>query len=312
MAGGQSWTADNISDLSGKTVVITGANSGIGYEAALAMARKHAKVVLACRSIEKAEAAASQIGAACGDADVEAMRLDLASLASIRSFSDSFHRSHSRLDILCNNAGVMAVPYRRTTDGFELQMGTNHFGHFALTGMLLDLLMAAGGARVVTVSSGAHRFGTIRFDDLNWERGYRKWPAYGQSKLANLLFCMELDQRLKNTTSRVISAACHPGWAATNLQFAGPEMDGSRLVGALFSIGNRMFAQNAAMGALPTLYAAVAPDVRGNDFIGPDGIGELRGYPTRVSRSAASCDASTAARLWDVSEQLTGVRYNFS
>jgi NAD(P)-dependent dehydrogenase (short-subunit alcohol dehydrogenase family) len=303
------WTADDLPDLSGKTIVITGANSGIGYEAALEFARKGASVVLACRSAEKANAAVAQIRSARPDALVEVMELDLANLASVRAFAESFRTGHHRLDVLCNNAGVMAIPYRRTADGFEMQMGTNHFGHFALTGLLMDLLRATEGARVVTVSSGAHRMGSIRFDDLNWERGYRKWLAYGQSKLANLLFCLELQRRFEQAGAGTLSIACHPGYAATNLQAAGPKMSGSSMKESLMAFTNRLFAQSAAMGALPTLYAAVSPDVRGNDYIGPDGFGEMWGNPTKVGRSSAARDASTAAHLWEVSEQLTGVRY---
>ncbi len=304
------WTADDLPDLSGKCIVITGANSGIGYEAALQFARKRAEVVLACRSLDKANASVTQIKSAFPHARINAMELDLASLASIRAFAESFRKGRDKLDVLCNNAGVMAIPYRRTADGFEMQMGTNHFGHFALTGLLLDLLLAAENARVVTVSSGAHRMGSIRFDDLNWEHGYRKWLAYGQSKLANLLFCLELQHRLERAGGRTISVACHPGYAATSLQAAGPRMAGSSTMESLMSVANRLFAQSAAMGALPTLYAAVSPDVRGNDYIGPDGFAEMWGNPTKVKRSSAACDAAVATRLWQVSEQLTSVRYS--
>src|SRR5512137_1031773 len=185
MAGKKAWKAEDLPDLSGRKIIVTGANSGIGFEAALQFARKGAHVVLACRGIEKAHAAAAQISSVCAEAAVDAMELDLASLESVRAFADKFRRQHRELHVLCNNAGVMALPYRRTADGFEMQFGTNHLGHFALTGLLLDNLLAAGDARVVTVSSGAHRMGSMRFDDLQWEHGYAKWRAYGQSKLAN-------------------------------------------------------------------------------------------------------------------------------
>lgn len=303
------WTASDIPDLSGKTIIVTGSNSGIGYEAALEFARKHASVVLACRSMDKANAAVASIKAAVPDAKVAAMELDLASLPSVRVFADAFRKSHGQLHILCNNAGVMAIPYRRTVDGFEMQMGTNHFGHFALTGLLVDLLLANEGARVVNVASGAHRIGTIRFDDMDWQHGYRKWLAYGQSKLANLLFCLELQRRLEKSEAKLISVACHPGYAATNLQSAGPRMSGSSMMESLTGVANRIFAQSAAMGALPTLYAAVAPEVRGGDYIGPDGLGELWGHPAKVGRSKAAQDAAVAARLWQISEQRTGVTY---
>lgn len=303
------WTAADLPDLSGKTIIVTGANSGIGYEAARELGLHRAAVVLACRSMEKANAAVAEIKSAHPDADVEAMELDLASLSSVHAFADAFKKNHDRLHVLCNNAGVMAIPYRRTADGFEMQMGTNHFGHFALTGLLFDLLLATDDARVVTVSSGAHRIGSIRFDDLNWQHGYRKWLAYGQSKLANLLFCLELQRRLERTRARMISVACHPGYAATNLQAAGPRMAGSSIMESLTGVANSLFAQSAAMGALPTLYAATSPEVRGGDYIGPDGFGEMWGMPAKVGRSSAASDASTAARLWEVSEQLTGVHY---
>ena len=309
MPNGRNWTANDLPDLSGKTIVVTGGNSGIGYEAALQFARKRASVVLACRSIEKAQAAAAHITSAQPTAAVEVMELDLSSLASVRAFTDLFHQRHRALHVLCNNAGVMALPYRRTADGFEMQFGTNHLGHFALTGLLLDLLLATEGARVVTVSSGAHRMGRIRFDDLQWGRGYSKWFAYGQSKLANLLFTFELQRRIEKAGAKLMSVACHPGYAATNLQAAGPRMQGSSMMESMMALGNSLIAQSAAMGALPTLYAAAAPEVRGGDYIGPDGIGEIWGHPKKVGCSASARDTAVAARLWEISEQLTKVSY---
>jgi NAD(P)-dependent dehydrogenase (short-subunit alcohol dehydrogenase family) len=303
------WTSDDLPDLSGKTIVVTGGNSGIGYEAALEFARKRAKVVLACRDLGKARTAASKISASSPGADVEVMALDLSNLASVRGFSDAFHTQHHALHVLCNNAGVMAIPYRLTTDGFEMQFGTNHLGHFALTGLLLDLILATDGARVVNVASGAHRFGTMRFDDLQWKNGYRKWRAYGQSKLANLLFTFELQRKAESAGKKFLSVACHPGYAATNLQSAGPRMQGSSMLESLFSVGNSLFAQSAAMGALPTEYAAASPAVGGGDYIGPDGMGELWGHPTKVPSSAAANDSASAKKLWEISEQLTNVRY---
>lgn len=305
----KAWTADDMADLSGKTIVVTGGNSGIGYEAALEFARKRADVIIACRDLGKARTAAAQISASSPGARVEVMELDLSNLASVRSFSDAFHRGRPALHVLCNNAGVMAIPYRQTVDGFEMQFGTNHLGHFALTGLLLDRLLATDGARVVNVSSGAHRMGKIRFDDLQWHNGYRKWMAYGQSKLANLLFTFELQRRADAAGAKLVSVACHPGYAATNLQAAGPRMQGSTMLESLFSLGNSMFAQSAAMGALPTEYAAVAPDVHGGDYIGPDGIGEMWGHPVKVGCSAAARDTAAGARLWEMSEQLTKVHY---
>ena len=309
MPSGNSWTPDAISDLSGKTIVVTGGNSGIGYEAALQFARKHAEVVLACRSIPKAQSAADTIIASQPGAKVQVMELDLSSLASIRSFADAFHQRHPRLDVLCNNAGVMAIPYRTTVDGFEMQFGTNHLGHFALTGLLMDRILATEGSRVVNVSSGAHRMGSIRFDDLQWKNNYRKWSAYGQSKLANLLFTFELQRHLERAGSKTISVACHPGYAATNLQSAGPRMQGSSLMESVMALGNTLFSQSAAMGALPTVYAATSPEVHGGDYIGPDGLAELWGQPKKVGCSTAARDTASAAKLWETSEQLTKVHY---
>ncbi len=303
------WTTDDLPDLGGRTVIVTGANSGLGREAALGFARKGAHVVLACRDPGRAKAAGDAIRAQHPDARLDALELDLASLASVRRFADAFLASGRELHVLCNNAGVMAIPYRKTADGFEMQLGTNHLGHFALTGLLLERLLATPGSRVVSVSSTAHRFGAIRFDDLHWERRYSRWRAYGQSKLANLLFTYELQRRLDDRGADSIAVACHPGYAATNLQFAGPRMQGSAPLESLMGFANRIFAQSAAMGALPTLFAAAAPEVRGGDYIGPDGFMEQSGYPKKVRSSAASHDREVAARLWEVSESLTGVRY---
>ncbi|MDO8431571.1 MAG: oxidoreductase [Candidatus Binatus sp.] len=312
MPNSNRWTADDLPDLSGKVIIVTGGNSGIGYEAALQFARKRARVVLGCRDLGKARAAVEQIKAASPDASIDSMQLDLANLASVRGFADAFHLQHRALDVLCNNAGVMALPYRQTADGFEMQFGTNHLGHFALTGLLLDLILATENSRVVNVSSGMHRLGRIRFDDLQWKTGYRKWFAYGQSKLANLLFTFELQRRLEAAGSKTISVACHPGYAATNLQAAGPKMQGSSLMESLVGVGNRLFSQSAAMGALPTLYAAASSDARGGDYIGPDGFSEMWGAPTKVECTAAARDTATAARLWQVSEDLAKVRFDFS
>ncbi|MFI5352786.1 MAG: oxidoreductase [Candidatus Binatales bacterium] len=309
MSDGKKWSADDLPDLSGKTIVVTGGNSGIGYEAAIQFARRQARVVLACRNMDKAHAAAERIAALAPGASVEAMALDLSSLVSVRSFADAFKARNRMLHVLCNNAGVMAIPYSRTADGFEMQFGTNHLGHFALTGLLLDRLLAADGARVVTVSSGAHKMGQIHFDDLKLEHGYGKWRAYGQSKLANLLFAYELQRRIEAAGAKLISVACHPGYAATNLQAMGPRMSGSAMMETLMGLSNRLFAQSAAMGALPTLYAATAPELRGGEYIGPDGLGEMWGHPAKVDSNAASHDTASAARLWQISEQLTNVRY---
>jgi NAD(P)-dependent dehydrogenase (short-subunit alcohol dehydrogenase family) len=303
------WTADDVPELAGRTFIVTGGNSGLGYETARSLARKRARVVLACRDPAKAKTAVDAIALESPAARVEAMELDLASLASVRSFAEAFAARGEALHGLINNAGVMALPRRRTADGFEMQLGTNHLGHFALTGLLLERLLATQGARVVAVSSSAHRPGRIAFDDLHGERRYGKWRAYAQSKLANLLFAYELQRRLAHAGSAVISVACHPGYAATNLQAAGPRMEGARWMERIMRLGNALLSQDAAMGALPTLYAATAADVRGGEFFGPDGFGEMTGYPRRVASSARSHDPAAAAKLWEVSEALTGVRY---
>ena len=303
------WTADELPDLSGRTMVVTGGNSGIGFEAARELARHGARVVLACRDVGRAEAARERIAAERPAASPEVLELDLSSLDSVRKFAERYRQEHDRLDVLCNNAGVMAIPLRRTADGLEMQFGTNHLGHFALTGLLLERLLATPAARVVNVSSTAHRIGRMRFDDLQSERSYGKWRAYGQSKLANLLFSFELQRRLEAAGADVICTACHPGYAATNLQTAGPRMEGSGWMEGVMNLGNRLFAQSAAMGALPTLYAAAAPGVRGGDYIGPDGFMENAGHPKRVGTHARARDRAAAARLWEVSVELTGVDY---
>ena len=303
------WTADDIPALGGKTVVVTGGNSGIGFEAARQMARKGAHVILACRDTGRAADALQQIRTLHPSASVEAMQLDLASLESVHRFARDFAAKSVPLDVLCNNAGVMAIPRRTTAEGFEMQIGTNHLGHFALTGLLLEPLLAAPAARVVNVSSTAHKPGRIDFDDLQGAKSYRKWMAYAQSKLANLLFTYELQRRLEAAGARAVSVACHPGYSATNLQAVGPQMSGSRIAARLMDLGNRFFSQPAAMGALPTLYAATSPDARGGDYIGPDGFMENYGHPRKTRSTARSHDRAVATRLWEVSEQLTSVRY---
>ncbi|RLB50088.1 MAG: short-chain dehydrogenase [Deltaproteobacteria bacterium] len=304
------WNLDQVPDLSGRVMIVTGANSGIGYEAALAFAKRKADVILACRHQDKAKAAADRIQNEAPTARLELIPLDLSDLSSVQAFALSFREGHSRLNGLINNAGVMALPQRTTTDGFEMQLGTNHLGHFALTGRLLDLLLAAPGSRVVNVSSIAHKFGKIRFHDLQSEKSYSKWGAYGQSKLANLLFTHELDRRLKDAGNGTISVACHPGWAATNLQEAGPRMEGSKLMERLSAWGNSMLAQDAAAGALPTIFATVEP-LRGGEYVGPTRFMGWHGPPEIVEPLSKARDPKVAARLWEESEQLTGVRYAF-
>jgi NAD(P)-dependent dehydrogenase (short-subunit alcohol dehydrogenase family) len=302
-----SWTSEQIPDQSGRTAIVTGANSGLGLSTARELSRHGASVVLACRNIEKGIAAQRTIVSDVPQARVEVAELDLGSLASVEAFATGFRASHGSdgLDLLINNAGVMAPPRRETADGFELQLGTNLLGHFALTGRLIGLMEGRRDARVVTLSSNAHKMGRINFDDLQSERGYRRWSAYGQSKLADLMFALELDRRLRAAGSSIRSLAAHPGYAATNLQTAAaPAAD--RIV---MRLTNLVMAQSAETGALPTLYAATEPGLEGGSYVGPDGIGEFRGHPQLVSPNRAARDEQVAARLWDVAEDLTAVRF---
>lgn len=287
------WTPAEMADQSGRTFVVTGANSGIGLGAASELAAHGARVVMAVRDTAKGKVAASWLSG-----ETEVRELDLAELASVRSFAEGLDRD---VDVLVNNAGVMATPHRTTADGFELQFGTNHLGHFALTGLLLPRVKD----RVVTVSSGAHRMGRIKFDDLNSERSYQRWLAYGQSKLANLLFMYELQRRLSAAGSAVRSTAAHPGWAATGLQFHTESVQ-DRLMG----IANKLWAQSEEQGAWPTLFAATE-DVPGGAYVGPDGWFEQRGKPKIVGSSRAARDEEAARRLWEASEELTDVHYEF-
>jgi len=300
------WSETDIPDQSGRTAVVTGANSGIGYCAARALARRGARVLLACRNERRGQAAVERLRAEVPDARAGYRHLDLADLSSVRAFAADF--DERRLDLLINNAGVMALPYARTADGFETQFGINHLGHFALTGLLLPHLLATAGARVVTVSSGLHALANIDPGDLNSEHGYRRWIAYGRSKTANLLFVHELARRLEGTGSAVVAAAAHPGYADTNLTAAGVQSQGRAGTARLARIANRVVAQPADRGALPTLYAATAAQVRPDDFIGPRLQG-WRGSPTRSWRAPWTRDDAAAERLWSASEQLTGVRF---
>ena len=290
------WTAADLPDLHGRTAIVTGANSGIGRVAAMELARAGAAVTLAVRDRTKGDAAAAAM-----TGDVTVRQLDLAALGSVRSFAET---TEGPVDLLVDNAGIMATPEQRTADGFELQIGTNHLGHFALTNLLLPQITD----RIIVVSSDLHRNGKIDFDDLNWKRrSYKPWAAYSQSKLANLLFVLELERRLIEAGSAVRAIAVHPGYAATNLQGrTGNPI--SNLVGA---IGNRLIAQSDTMGALPTLFAATA-DVPGGTYIGPDGFRHLRGHPAVNLPASQALDAAAARRLWDVSEQLTGVSWSLS
>ncbi|GAA2714875.1 MULTISPECIES: oxidoreductase [Streptomyces] len=303
------WRASDIPDQSGRTAVVTGANSGIGFVTARELARRGARVVLACRDETRGRAAEELMRSQVPGAEVELALLDLADLASVRAFAADL--KDERIDVLVNNAGVMALPQRQTVDGFEMQFGTNHLGHFALTGLLLPRLRAAGaGARVVTVSSGMHVLGTVDPRDVQMEHRYRRWLAYGRSKSANLLFVHELARRLAAAGSPLVAVAAHPGYAATNLQAAGPRMEQRAARERLVELLNRFLAQSAEAGALPSLYAATAPDVRPDDFFGPR-LQLWRGAPVRSVRAGWTRDDRASAGLWRLSERLTGVTYDW-
>jgi len=297
----EKWTTNKIPDLGGKVAIVTGANSGIGFETAKALAEKGAEVVLACRNLEKANIAEREIRSMARKAKLGIIQLDLADLASVRDFAETFISKYQSLDLLINNAGIMIPPFTKTADGFEVQFGANHLGHFALTGLLLDVILATPNARIVNVSSSAHRMGagTIDFDNLNAEKGYIPAIAYAQSKLANLLFTLELNRCLVEIDSDVIATAAHPGWTATGLQ-----------KGFLHTV-SEWIGQKPEIGALPTLQAALDPDAERNDYFGPGGFMEMRGYPKKVETSAAAKDANLAKRLWVVSEELTGISYHW-
>ena len=307
------WTADDIPDLTGRRALVTGASSGLGLVTAAQLARHGADVLVAVRDRVKGASALAHIeSAAGGSGSARLLDLDLADLASVRAAAAEV--SASPLHLLVNNAGVMAIPRRETADGFEMQLGTNHLGHMALTLLLLPALAAGGGARtpsrVVTVSSGAHRMGRIDLDDLMGERSYSPWKAYGQSKLANLLFAFELQHRLDTSGLPVGSYAAHPGYAATNLQAVGPQMEGSGWKERMMELANKVLAQPAEMGALPQLYAATAPGVPAGSYIGPDGAFEQRGHPRLVGTAPQARDLITGEQLWAASEDLVGVRFD--
>jgi NAD(P)-dependent dehydrogenase (short-subunit alcohol dehydrogenase family) len=295
------WDENQIPDQSGKIIVVTGSSSGIGYEAARVLANKGAKVIIAVRNPVKGSTAVDKMKAQNEKADVEYMNIDLSDLESVSEFVKEYKNKFNRLDILINNAGVMIPPYSKTKDGFELQMGTNHFGHFSLTLQLLGLIKNTPDSRIVNVSSNAHKYGNINFDDLNWEkRKYKAWRAYGDSKIANLYFTSELQNKLKDADVKVTAA--HPGWTATDLQ---------RHSGFIDYL-NRFFAMPAEQGALPTLRAATDVSARGGDYYGPDGFMQMKGYPVKVDTNELAKDAAKAKKLWDVSEELTNVKFNLN
>ena len=308
MAAAGKWTAAQMPSQAGKTVLVTGANSGIGYQAALELARHGAHVLLGCRSESKGAAALERLKREAPGAQAELALLDMASLESIRSFASAFNARGTALDVLVNNAGVMALRTReQTRDGFERQMGTNHFGHFALTGLLLPALRRSAAPRVVTVASLAHRNGRIDLANLQSEKQYKPWDAYNTSKLANILFAKDLDRRARSAGMNLLSVAVHPGISRTSIFENGP--GGGDLKKKIVSLLAPIMLQDDAMGALPTEFAATMPGLQGGEYIGPDGLGEFKGYPKVVQPRAQALDETTAAALWQASETLTGVAY---
>ncbi len=303
MASSSKWDTGQVPDQSGRVAVVTGSTSGIGMEAAKALAAKNATVILAARNADKAGAVIDEARARQPDADMHFEQLELTSLQSVKDFAARIAEKHARLDLLVNNAGIMMCPYGTTEDGFELQFGTNHLGHFALTGHLLPLLKSTAGSRVVVVSSLAHRRGNLDFTDLNWQRRkYNSSQAYCDSKLANLLFANELARRLATVGGCPLVTAAHPGWTQTDLQRHA----------RIFSLLNPFVAQKTAMGALPTLRAAIDKDAGPGDYFGPGGRSEMRGYPVKVECTEIARDEELGAHLWELSEQMTGVTYDFS
>ena len=304
------WTAADIPSQEGRLAVVTGANGGVGFSIAQELARAGAHVMLACRDATRGGDAAARIEVSVPGAQVEVRPLDVASLDSVRAFAAA---APDAIDLLINNAGVMATPHRKTVDGFELQLGTNHLGHFALTGLLLERLEAAPAPRVVATSSNFHKLARrIYFEDLNGDRKYSKWRFYGQSKLANLMFALELNRRATEAGSRLVAVAAHPGYASTNLHAAGAQIGGASVQEKVMGLGVKYFAQSSDMGALPTLYAATAPSVAGGSYWGPDGFMNTTGHPTLVKGNAGSRDFVAQRRLWEVSEEMTGVHYEFA
>jgi NAD(P)-dependent dehydrogenase (short-subunit alcohol dehydrogenase family) len=307
------WTENDIPDLKGKVALVTGANSGLGFSTARSLAARGAQVIMGCRDERKAETAMAAIRASVPDAKLEFLPGDLSDQASVRTAAGLLKSRHARLDIQVNNAGIMTLPYTKTRDGFEMLFGTNYLGHFALTGHLIELTSSTPGSRIVTVTSLSERVGKIPLDDLNWEKsGYSKRGAYARSKLANLMFALELDRRLRKASVGTLSVAAHPGYSATNIVYGGGAGQQSlmrSLWNLMARIGNALLAQPADRGALPSLYAATAPEVNSGDYIGPDGLIEFSGYPKLVKPSRQAQDEKLAAGLWACSEELTGVRF---
>ncbi|MEE9410683.1 MAG: oxidoreductase [Candidatus Heimdallarchaeota archaeon] len=305
------WTKGNIPDLKEKTIIVTGANSGLGFEITRVISGKNANVIMACRNIEKAEQARKIILKENSNASLEIMQIDLSKLSTVKDFVKKFKEKYDKLDILFNNAGVMFVPKIITEDGFELHMAANHFGHFALTGLLLDCLEKAKNSRVISVSSMGHRFGRINFKKLNYEKGiYNRIMAYSNCKIAVLYFAYELDHRLKMSEKSILSIAAHPGWTRTNLQTAGGELDNSRGQIWFWNYLNNFFSQEVEMGVLPQLRAAFDPNARGGEYFSPEDFIHWKGYPIMKLSNKRSRNRKIARKFWEVSEELTGIKYN--
>jgi len=305
------WKSSEIADLRGKVCVVTGANSGLGYQTALQLASKNAKVIMACRNFGKAADSRQQILKARPDSEVEIMQVDLGDFDSVRHFANEFNEKYQKLDLLINNAGIGGFPFSKSKDGFETHFAINHLGHYLLTGLLMEALKTAPKARIVSVSSIMNRIGNHDFSDVNYEnRKYNKWHAYGRSKMANVLFSNELNRKLAKNNINAIAVTAHPGYSSTNFQEKGPQAFNSKLDELAMNVSNALFAQNEKMGALPVLYAACGSDIQGGDYVGPSFF-RLRGYPAKQKARGAAYDTVMAAKLWKLSEEMTGFQYPF-
>ncbi len=303
------WSFENIPSCDGKVAIVTGANSGLGYYTAMGLAENGGEVVMACRNMEKGKKAKAALLKKNPGSNLKLMQLDLSDLISVRNFAEAFTSQFNRLDLLVNNAGLMAIPKRKTTDGFEMQFGVNHLGHFALTGLLFDILKSTGGSRVVNVTSMAHNIGKIRFDDINWDKNYNRWKAYGMSKLANILFTFELADRVLANGIDMKVLVAHPGHADSSLIEKGPEMSGRNFLVKAVRFLNRLVAQSTEMGSLPILYAATAPEAVHRAYYGPRGFAGARGYPGRTYPNRKKISKDLQQELWQISEKMTGVQF---
>ena len=303
------WTYSDIPSQEGRVAIVTGANSGLGYFTARGLAEKGCEVIMACRNTDKGEVARAALLEQEPAARLKVMELDLSDLGSVHQFTEAFRSSYKNLDLLINNAGLMAIPLRRTVQGFEMQFGVNHLGHFALTALLFDLLKSTERSRIVNVSSAAHKMGEIRFDDINWEKGYSKWRAYGMSKLANIHFTHELADKVAARGIDITVVAAHPGYSDSKLIEKGPEMNGQQLMVRAGRFVNSFVAQRTEMGALPQLFAATSPDAVHRGYYGPGGFGGMRGYPQRTYPQRRKVSKDVQERLWALSEKMTGLSF---